>query len=69
MDKEDWNIYPLPPKSTWDSLKNQPIDPAAIEDEESFDFAKCKIPAPHEYTFAMTDNGHFAVYTGESGIY
>ncbi|KAJ2749224.1 AMP deaminase, partial [Coemansia pectinata] len=58
-----WQIYPAPPPPAWRNF-DQPVKEAAQE----FDLAKCEIPGDDGCTFAMGDDGVYAVFDKDSSV-
>ncbi|ODV68370.1 AMP deaminase [Hyphopichia burtonii NRRL Y-1933] len=65
--KDDWNIYPPPPKPTYKS-RNRFNQLAENEPEEQFDFSKCEIPGGDDnYSFKVGPEDNYEVcYKGKS---
>lgn len=60
----DWKIYPKPPKPVW-NYETKEFEKDVPSSERVFDFEKCEIPGPHDYTFKEDANGVFQVYNDE----
>ncbi|KAK6198168.1 AMP deaminase [Scheffersomyces amazonensis] len=62
--KEDWIIYPPPPKPTYKSKnKFNQLPGTENEVEEEFDFSKCIIPdGVNKYTFKLNSEGVYEVH-------
>lgn len=63
---QPWKIYPKPPPPHW---RFSPKKRAAATadgldsfEEEDFEFDKCDLPGPHEWTFELDDKGVYQVY-------
>ncbi|KAI6147470.1 AMP deaminase [Pisolithus tinctorius] len=63
---QPWKIYPKPPPPHWRfSPKKQAAATADGLDsfeEEDFEFDKCDLPGPHEWTFELDDKGVYQAY-------
>ncbi|KAJ2263481.1 AMP deaminase [Coemansia sp. RSA 376] len=58
-----WQIYPAPPPPAWRNF-DQPVK----EDAQEFDLNKCQIPGDDGRTFAMGDDGVYAVFDKDSAV-
>ncbi|KAJ2698556.1 AMP deaminase [Coemansia sp. IMI 209128] len=58
-----WQIYPAPPPPAWRNF-DQPTD----EPTEDFDLARCAIPGDDQCSFALGDDGVYAVFEKDASV-
>lgn len=62
---QPWKIYPKPPPPHWrfNSKKQAAATADGLDNlEEEFEFDKCDIPSPHDWTFELDDKGVYQIY-------